>query len=214
MQPRQHRAVAMRGADLDSVVFLAAILGAVDVQLAVVRPGERQPRRRDGGERRFRRELRQQRAGGQDCQPLGRGVHRHHHQRGQQLRGFCEPQRRAVRGHVAAAVGEERPLHRRHQVRRRVRHRPEPRKVGRPVQPHPRQIAVIDPRLQRLGPARGDGQHRRSRRPQRRQPVGGQRFHRRRQMPVDHDRQPHPQIGPRPRGALGKGRDKAHRRFS
>ena len=31
---------------------------------------------------------------------------------------------------------------------------------------------------------------------------------------VDHDRQPHPQVGPRPRGALGKGRDKAHRRFS
>ena len=45
MQPRQNRGVAGWVADLDGVMFRAAILGAQDMQARPFRRGQRQPRR-------------------------------------------------------------------------------------------------------------------------------------------------------------------------
>jgi len=109
MEPRQHRAGAVGLADLDGIMFLAAVLGANDVQPPGLGYRQRQARadhrveRADGlGQRRGGGGIdKGQRPGGGKAR---RVIERQHQRRRQEPRRLGQPQRQPVQPGVALAV--------------------------------------------------------------------------------------------------------------
>jgi hypothetical protein len=119
-----------------------------------------------------------------------------------------------MKGCVALAFGPERALHRHGEIVGRIGDAPHPGKAGVRRHDDPCEIAVVGPRLQRLGPPRGDRQHRRPRLPQQREPVVAQRLGGRDDgapaFRAENDREADAEIGPRPGEAFGEGGSEGH----
>ena len=156
---------AVRAADLDGVMLLAAIVGAEDVDAAgrLKRPSAPGPRR-PGAATEARASAGAARSSGSSVRlPLARKRGRRPATGstsggGQQMRRFRQPERGAVQVGRAVAQGLERALHRRPQVIGRVGDRAQPVQAGVGGQREAREIAVIGAGLQRLGAPRGDRQ--------------------------------------------------------
>ena len=205
MKSREYRLGTVRAADLDGVMLVRAILGPEDVQPGVLRRAQRHLGRDHVIEPRQRQHVGACRVGLDDGQHLALrkafGVLKRQDQGGgQQPRRFHEGDRQPVQPGVAAPAGGERALHRLGQVIRWIGDRLHPVEPRIARKDHPRQIAVIGPRLQRFGPARSNGQVKLSRqRPQHRQPRRRNRLgrdHQRAARPrLQHHRHPHAQVG-------------------
>ena len=220
MQPAEQRRPPVGRADLDGVVLLGAVERPEHPHAAGLADRQRHPRRGDLDHGRRRRPGRhvadlddgQPVLGDSLPQPVGRD--RHDQRRRQQVRRLAEPDRRPVQPGSAAAPRRERPLHREGEIGRGVGRRPHPAEVGVRGQRHAREVAVVGPRLQRLGAPAGDREVDRPERPEVGEPLGrrrlgGEREHRAVAV-AQRDGDAHPQIGARARQRLERRKAEAH----
>ncbi len=206
MQPREDGFLAVGATDLDGIVFLAAILGAEDVDAARLRRGHGQASRYDGMQRRCAQKLGSGLGQRQQGQISFRGKckridDRDHDGCRQKMGGFGQRDGGAVKIGRPVAQGPQRAFHRCTQVVGGVGDGAQPFDTLGGGDAKPGKVVVIGPRLERF---RAPGSNRKFGLPkaaQRGKTLGRQRFDRDDQCRVaiarQHDGNAHAQIGPR-----------------